>query len=138
MLDRFNRLCGWVAGAPCAAEATRGFRSGASAKRTAPAIAAWFCTQPAQRLHWQRLTPVNQEQELMSKKKQENKKKDRQRRVAQKKHAEAEKRAQLTNTAESPKALPKTNLFTGSVSGPKTQSPAKTQRPFNHRRTGGG
>jgi hypothetical protein len=73
----------------------------------------------------------------MSKKKQDNKKKDRERRVAQKKHAEAEKRAQL-NTAESPKALPKTNLFTGSVSGPKTQSPAKAQRPFNHRRTGGG
>ena len=135
MLDRFNRLCGWVAGAPRAAEAPE---SGASANRTAPAIAAWFCAQPAQRLHWQRLTPVNQEQELMSKKKQENKKKDRERRVAQKKHAEAEKRAELTNTAESPKALPKTNLFTGSVSGPKTQSPAKTQRPFNHRRTGGG
>jgi len=74
----------------------------------------------------------------MSKKKQENKKKERERRVAQKKHAGAEKRAQLTNTAESPKALPKTNLFTGSVSGAKTQSLGNAKRPFNHRRTGGG
>ncbi len=74
----------------------------------------------------------------MSKKKQETKKKERERRVAQKKHAEAEKRAQLSNTAESPKALPKPNLFTGSVSGPKTQSLGNAKRPFGHRRTGGG
>ena len=74
----------------------------------------------------------------MSKKKQENKKKERERRVAQKKHAEAEKRAQLTNTVESPQALPKTSLFTRSVSGPKTQSVPTEKRPFSHRRTGGG
>ncbi len=74
----------------------------------------------------------------MSTKKKQDKKKERERRVAAKKHADAEKRAQVNATAETPKALPKTNLFTASVTGPKTKSVTAQKRPFNYRRSGGG
>jgi hypothetical protein len=73
----------------------------------------------------------------MSKKKQD-KKKERERRVAQKKHAEAEKRAQLATADDAPKALPKTKLFTGSVTGSKSKAISTQKRPFTHRRSGGG
>lgn len=84
------------------------------------------------------IEPEFQETKLMSKKKQD-KKKERERRVAQKKHAEAEKRAQLATAEETPKATPKTNLFTGSVTGSKPKAVTNKQRPsFNFRRGGGG
>jgi hypothetical protein len=79
----------------------------------------------------------SREHKLMSKKKQD-KKKERERRVAQKKHADAEKRAQLATADETPKALPKTNLFTGSVTGSKTKALGNKKRPCNYRRSGGG
>jgi hypothetical protein len=73
-------------------------------------------------------------------KKKEQKKKDRERRVAQKKHAEATKRAE-EKSAETTSGFPKSNVFTGSVSLPQ-QKPKpiapKTQKPFNFRRSGGG
>jgi hypothetical protein len=72
-------------------------------------------------------------------KKKEQKKKDRERRVAQKKHAEAQKRIQEKNAQEDTKAGRKADLFTAPVSAPKTSYvPSSVPKPFNHRRGGGG
>ncbi len=75
----------------------------------------------------------------MAKNKQQ-KKKERERRVAQKKHAAAQKRVQDQTATENSNAARKTNVFTDSVAAaPKTNSlSVKTKQPFNYRRSGGG
>lgn len=71
-------------------------------------------------------------------KKKEQKKKERERRVAQKKHAEAQKRNQEKNAEAASKAGRKADLFTAPVSIPKTnQVAASVPKPFNYRRSGG-
>ena len=73
----------------------------------------------------------------MAKDKQQ-KKKERERRVAQKKHAAAQKRDQDQTASEKSKAGRKTNIFTASVTVPKTNSLSTNTKPsFNHRRSGG-
>jgi hypothetical protein len=75
---------------------------------------------------------------LMAKNKQQ-KKKERERRVAQKKHAADQKRVQDQTATESSKASRKTNIFTDSLAVPKTNSlSTKAKQPFNYRRSGGG
>jgi hypothetical protein len=69
----------------------------------------------------------------MAKNKQQ-KKKERERRVAQKKHAAAQKRVQDQTASESSQAGRKTNIFTPSVAVPKTNSlSTKPKQPFNYR-----
>jgi hypothetical protein len=77
--------------------------------------------------------------EVQLAKKKEQKKKERERRVAQKKHAEAQKRTQEKNAQEASKAGRKTDLFTAPVSIPKTNYVSSSvPKPFSHRRSGGG
>jgi len=73
----------------------------------------------------------------MAKNKQQ-KKKERERRVAQKKHVGAQKRDQDQTASENAKAGRKTNFLTASVAVPKTNSlSTNTKQPFNYRRSGG-
>jgi hypothetical protein len=73
----------------------------------------------------------------MAKNKQQ-KKKERERRVAQKKHAAAQKRISDQTVTDNAKASQKPNLFTASLAVPKTTSVStKTKQPFNYRRSGG-
>lgn len=72
-------------------------------------------------------------------KNKEQKKKERERRVAQKKHAAALKRAQEEKTSgQSATSFPQQNKFTPDNAAPKTPYvAANTKKPFNYRRTGG-
>jgi hypothetical protein len=73
----------------------------------------------------------------MSKNK-EQKKKERERRVAQKKHAAALKRAQDKNAGDAAASFPQQNKVTPDNAISKTPYvSANTKKPFNYRRTGG-
>jgi hypothetical protein len=70
-------------------------------------------------------------------KKKEKKKKDRERRVAQEKHAADQKRSQ-EKTAKGASQGPKTNIFTSAVPEPKINPlTTSTKKTFNYRRSGG-
>ena len=72
-------------------------------------------------------------------KRKERKKKERERRVAQKKHAETQKRTQEEKAAqETSKTGRKSSLFTIPVTAPKpTQITTSIPKTFGHRRSGG-
>jgi hypothetical protein len=74
----------------------------------------------------------------MAKDKQQ-KKKEREKRVAQKKLAEAEKRAQQKATKDAAQPVPRTKKVMTAAAAPKpTYTPPNTKSPFTHRRTGSG
>ena len=69
----------------------------------------------------------------------QRKKKERERRVAQKKLADAQKRAQEKTVSESSGTLPKTNRLTTGMSVHKADyAPAVAKKPIIRRRSGGG
>ena len=71
-------------------------------------------------------------------KNKERRKKDRERRVAQKKLAAAQRRSQESTVEEPRKPGLKKSRLTAGVPVPKTDySASNTKRPFVHRRTGG-
>jgi hypothetical protein len=67
------------------------------------------------------------------------KKKERERRVAQKKHATDQKRAKEQQAnSEAQAGFPKMNVFTGNAVVPKSQPLSnKTKKPFTYLRSGG-
>jgi hypothetical protein len=73
----------------------------------------------------------------MSKNK-EQKKKERERRVAQKKHAAAMKKAQEKTAGDGAAPFPQQNKFTPGDAAPKTPYvTSNSKKPFNYRRSGG-
>ncbi|MGD9855187.1 MAG: hypothetical protein AB7U20_09585 [Planctomycetaceae bacterium] len=74
----------------------------------------------------------------MAKKNQERKKKERERRVAQKKIADAAKRMQERTAKQADKAPPKTSkTFTAETLLKRNQVASSKKTPFTHRRSGG-